>query len=105
MTAYLLQKYANRPVRITVLESSGRLGGKVLTPRFTASATTYEAGAAELYHYPHHDDDPLKDLVRELGLSTTPMEGSAVVLGGRIVSNPDHLRRHFGPSAVAALLD
>lgn len=105
MTAYHLQKYANRPVRLTVLEASDRLGGKILTPRFATSSTTYEAGAAEFYDYSHLDHDPLKELVTELGLSTTRMEGSAVIVSQKVVSNVDDVRRHLGAEAATALLD
>jgi monoamine oxidase len=104
MAAYHIQKYTNRPVRLTVFEASGRLGGKVHTPRFDTSQTTYEAGAAELYEYSHIGEDPLKELVAELGLSTTRMEGSAVIVGQQPIANLDDLGRHLGPAAVSALL-
>lgn len=105
MTAYHLQKYANRPVRLTVFEASDRLGGKVHTPRFSASTAAYEAGAAEFYDYSDLDDDPLKELIAELGLSTTRMEGSAVVVGGKPLSCVEHVRRHLGDAAADALLE
>ncbi len=69
MTAYLLEKMADTPVRTTLFEASYRLGGKVLTPCFDRVPVRYEAGAAEFYDYAHFDDDPLKDLITELGLS------------------------------------
>ncbi|MFQ3652379.1 MAG: NAD(P)-binding protein, partial [Gemmataceae bacterium] len=58
MTAYLLQKYANYPLRIPLFEASSRLGGKILTPRFQTVPATYEAGAAEFYDYSESGEDP-----------------------------------------------
>jgi monoamine oxidase len=102
-SAYLLQKYLNRPVRLTVLEAGDRLGGKIHTPRFTTANVTYEAGAAEIYDYSVYDEDPLRDLIEELGLPITPMGGSAVVVDQKVVANLDDLRRHFGEPAERAL--
>ena len=34
MTAYMLQKFANCPLEVTLFEASPRLGGKILTPQF-----------------------------------------------------------------------
>lgn len=103
MTAYHIQKYTNRPVHLTILESSDRLGGKVHTRQFDNRIASYEAGAAELYDYSHIDDDPLKLLVAELGLSITRMEGGAVVLDGHVLSNLDDVRQRLGPLAEHAL--
>ncbi|HEX8912008.1 MAG TPA: FAD-dependent oxidoreductase [Humisphaera sp.] len=104
-TAYHVQKYVNRPVRITIIEASDRVGGKIHTPRFKSANVTYEAGAAEIYDYSGFDEDPLKELVAELGLSTTRMEGSAVVIDQRLVANVDDVRRHFGARCAEALLE
>ena len=78
MSAYRLQKHAAVPYRATVLEASARLGGKILTDTFTSSPVTYEAGAAELYDYSLVGPDPLRELIAELGLATTPMDGNRV---------------------------
>ncbi|MCU0704587.1 MAG: FAD-dependent oxidoreductase [Fimbriiglobus sp.] len=105
MTSFALEKWANDPLRVTLFEASDRLGGKILTPRFDRLRATYEAGAAEFYDYSHHDDDdPLKDLVQELGLPITRMEGASAVVRGRTVANLDDLREHFGSPAADALL-
>ena len=103
-TAYELQRLADRPVAMTVLESSGRLGGKIWTARFESSGARYEAGAAEFYDYEHFGNDPLKDLIRELGLPIRSMGGSAVLVDGDVVANIDDLRDRLGPDAVASLL-
>ena len=104
MTAYALEKWANDPFRLTVYEASHRVGGKILTPGFGRVPATYEAGAAELYDYSHHDDDPLKELVEELGLPISRMEGAAAVVRGKTVANVDDLRDHFGQPAADALI-
>ncbi|MEY4534870.1 MAG: hypothetical protein RLZZ246_1188, partial [Planctomycetota bacterium] len=103
-TAYELQRLADRPVAMTVLEASGRLGGKIWTARFESSGARYEAGAAEFYDYEHFGNDPLKDLIRELGLPIRSMGGSAVLVDGDVVANIDDLRDRLGPDAVASLL-
>lgn len=96
MTAYLLRKLANRPLELTLFESSDRVGGKVLTPRFSRVPAMYEAGAAEFYDYTPVDEDPLKDMVRELGLSTVAMGGNSVVLSGKQYSTLEDLGEQFG---------
>jgi len=101
LTAYLLQKYANHPLRITLFEASDRLGGKILTPRFQSTHATYEAGAAEFYDYSENGEDPLRDMVEELGLSITRMEGHALLQGDRVVTNLDDLSDYLGPQAAA----
>lgn len=103
MTAYALQKRATAPYRITLYEASGRLGGKVLTPSFTHAKARYEAGAAEFYDYTPVDEDGLKELVLELGLSINPMRGGGVIADGQILDNLDDIAEHLGPSAVGAL--
>jgi monoamine oxidase len=103
-TAHELQRLADRPVATTILEASGRLGGKISTPTFESSGTRYEAGAAEFYDYEHFGHDPLKDLVRELGLRIRPMGGPAVLVDDAVVANLDDLRDRLGAEAAAALL-
>lgn len=107
MTAYALRKHAACPLRITIFEASNRLGGKILTPHFRKSSSSgpvrYEAGAAEFYDYSQFDDDPLKDLVAELGLPTNPMSGSAVIMNNRVIANLDDVREKLGQPAYDAL--
>lgn len=103
MTAYALQKLANAPLRVTVFEASSRLGGKILSPHFAAAPVRYEAGAAEFYDYSSHDEDPLKELIAELGLSISPMGGSAVIMNQQILANLDDVREQLGGQACSAL--
>lgn len=103
LTAYLLQKTSDALFRVTMYEANERLGGKVQTCRFQSAAATYEAGAAELYDYSPVDDDPLRDLIAELGLSTQPMGGSAVIIDGQIVSNLEGVHSRWGLPAGRAL--
>lgn len=105
LTAYFLEKAANVPVAITLFEASARLGGKILTEHFGTRGARYEAGAAELYDYSVVDEDPLRELVAELGLATVPMGGSAVVMGGRALANSDDVCDGLGPAAGRALAE
>ncbi|MEY3173427.1 MAG: hypothetical protein RLZZ436_1341 [Planctomycetota bacterium] len=105
MTGYLLRKLANRPFRLTLFESSERLGGKVLTPRFSRFAAAYEAGAAEFYDYSPIDEDPLKELVAELGLSITPMGGNSVFLSDRRYATLEDVGGGLGPAVERGWLD
>ncbi|MFM7207077.1 MAG: flavin monoamine oxidase family protein [Planctomycetaceae bacterium] len=103
LTAYFLLRFASRPIRITLFEAGRRLGGKVLTPSFATAAVRYEAGAAELYDYTPVGDDPLRDLVAELGLATVPLGGATVVVAGETVANLDDLAAAFGADARRAV--
>jgi monoamine oxidase len=103
-TAHELQRLADRPIAMTVLEASSRLGGKLSTPMFERSGTRYEAGAAEFYDYEQLGHDPLKDLVRELGLPIRPMGGPSVLVDGALVANLDDLRDRLGAQAADSLL-
>jgi protoporphyrinogen oxidase len=99
MTAYRLEKRTPSAFEVTLFEASPRLGGKILSPRFTVADVPYEAGAAELYDYSHLGPDPLRELVAELGLSTFPMSGEGVILSNRLVAGGSGL----GESAARAL--
>jgi monoamine oxidase len=104
MTAYSLQKAANTPIRITLFEASDRLGGKILTPHFRTAPVRYEAGAAEFYDYSQLEDDPLRELIAELGLPIHPMGGQAVILNNHILANLDDVRDQLGQPAHDALV-
>src|ERR1700682_3480270 len=73
LTAYLLEQRAPSACEITIFEADHRLGGKIITHRFSAAPAIYEAGTAELYDYSRVGADPLRELVAELGLSTRPL--------------------------------
>src|SRR5262249_13971556 len=81
MTAYLHDKRTPVACEVTLYEASSRVGGKVLTSQFESVPLAYEAGAAELYDYSQSGVDPLRQLVAELGLTTSPMGGEVIVLG------------------------
>ncbi len=103
MTAYFLQKMADVPVRVTIFEAGDRLGGKVETKQFQLARASYEVGAAELYDYSVVDEDPLREQVAELGLSIRPMGGSAVIMGGHVLSSLEDVRERLGAPAAAEL--
>lgn len=103
LTAFMLDRAAALPASITVFEASDRLGGKVLTGRFTSRPVAYEAGAAEFYDYSVVGDDPLKELVQSLGLPMQPIHGGSLLHDGRLLGNLDDLANTFGPEAARAL--
>jgi len=105
MTAYALQRLADHPVHVALFEAGPRLGGKILTPHFRTAPVRYEAGAAEFYDYAHIDEDPLKDLIAELGLPIRPMGGPAVVMNQRILSNLDDISDRLGPQVHRAVVE
>jgi monoamine oxidase len=102
MTAHLLQQRSHVPLAITIYEATDRLGGKVMTRTFT-NGVKYEAGAAELYDYSFTGEDPLRELVAELGLPTQPISGETVILDGHILKTYGDIRRAFGNETVKAL--
>src|SRR5205807_5047941 len=57
----------------------------------------------ELYDYSHFGPDPLKQLIKKLGLATIRMNGPAVILGDAILRNDRDIRRHFGAFTLDAL--
>jgi monoamine oxidase len=99
LTAFFLGRFATRPLRITIFEAAGRLGGKVLTASFATAAMRYEAGAAELYDYTPVGEDPLRELVAEFGLPTVPLGGATVVVDDAGIANLDDLASALGPEA------
>ena len=99
LTAYFLGQCAAATIRTTIFEASHRLGGKVLTPSFAAAPVHYEAGAAELYDYTPVGEDPLRNLVAQLGLATVPLGGASVIVDGASISNVDDVAHHLGPRA------
>jgi monoamine oxidase len=103
MTAYRLETRTPSVFEVTLFEASPRLGGKILSPRFTVADVPYEAGAAELYDYSQLGPDPLRELVAELGLTTFPMWGEGVILSNRLLTTGSRLRESLGESAARAL--
>src|SRR5262245_55773210 len=104
-SAYLLKEYCSDLCEFTLFEAGPRLGGKVLTRRFSTAPVLYEAGVAELYDYSHFGPDPVRELVQKLGLSTVPMTGPVVILGDAILRNARDIRRHCGAGTLKALQD
>jgi protoporphyrinogen oxidase len=103
MTAYALQKEATFPCEVTIFEASSRTGGKIITRQFQTEPVPYEAGAAELYDYSALGEDPLKELIAEMGLSTAPMGGEVVVMDNKILETYGDIRRAFGDKTVREL--
>ena len=105
MSAYMLQKHMNSPFKITIYERSPRLGGKVITPRFDSENVRYEAGAAEIYDYSEfEDEDPLKDLIKELGLPITTMGGSSAIMQNQFINHLEDIKSKLGVKAYSDFL-
>jgi protoporphyrinogen oxidase len=102
-TARLLTEKLNDRIDITLFEAAPRLGGKVLTARFEKSGIAFEGGTAELYDYSMHGLDPLRDLVKELGLKAMPFQGGVVALGDRILRGAEDIRRAYGVRTLSAI--
>src|SRR3989442_1147561 len=103
MTAYQLQKRCTAPFTVTIYEAGSRLGGKILTKEFSHAPVVYEGGTAELYDYSVVGEDPLRDLMDELGLITKPMGGAAVVMDDKVVYDIDDTRLKLGEATWEAL--
>ena len=102
MSAYLLNKKLDGICRITMFEAGERLGGKLFTARFGEDGDLYEAGAAELYDYSHLGPDPLRELVAEVGLTTSPMAGGSAIIGEQVVHQAGDLRAVWGEATASS---
>jgi monoamine oxidase len=95
-TAWYLAAKLGPACRITILEASGRLGGKIMTGNI-AGVGLYEAGVAEIYDYSAHGPDPLRDLIeKDLGLKVRHIKPSGCILDGHILPDIEALADHFG---------
>lgn len=101
---YCLDEYHHDVARISLFEASDRWGGKVLTGTFESAPVRYEAGLAEIYDYSRVGPDPVRALVEEFGLTTTPMFGRAVVMDGQILRTEIDFGRAYGKAALDQLL-
>lgn len=99
---YLLKKEPS--LNVTIYESTPRLGGKILTQRFSTVPAMYEGGVAELYHAKKFEDTLLA-LFKELDLSFVKMGGDVAIYKGRIVKNIDDLKNVVGEACWKALKD
>ena len=104
-TARLLAESCGDLCRTTIFEGQDRLGGKIITRQFQSEPARYEAGLAEFYDYSHFSEDPVRNLVEELGLSTVPLRGPTVILGDKVLTTDGDIRRKLGAAAADALDD
>jgi monoamine oxidase len=103
MTAHLLEQKCS--CQATLFEASDRLGGKVRTCRFDSAPVKYEAGVAECYDYEAIGEDPLRNLMRELGLDITPTGSNAIVLDGALMLDDTEIRQRCGERTLRAIED
>lgn len=101
MTARLIEQKTSGETEVVLLEASGRIGGKLHTQPFSRRPVRYESGIAECYDYEAFGPDPLKQLVRTLGLTPVPTHGHTVVVDGVAVRHAADLGRAFGAAAQA----
>jgi monoamine oxidase len=98
-SARSLAHKAGTDCKITILEASDRLGGKIITREF-AGAGLYEAGVAEIYDYAPLGPDPLRDLIQQdLSLEIKHIRGGGCVLEGHLLQSVDALEQHYGAGA------
>ena len=105
MTARLLERAFGRSCRLTLFEAGSRLGGKIQTRRFESAPVLYEAGVAECYGYDTIGDDPLRQLIRGLGLTAVPTSSNAVVMNGVLLRDEREVGSHFGAVTERAIED
>ena len=104
-SAHLLEKKTRASLHVTLFEASDRLGGKLQTKTFSVAPVKYEAGAAELYDYSTLGADPLREMVRQFGLSVRQISGETVVLDGTILNNAAAIKSVFGATTANAVHD
>jgi flavin-dependent dehydrogenase len=77
-SAWSLAGKAGNSIKITILEASHRLGGKIVTGSF-AGAGLYEAGVAEIYDYSALGPAPLRELIeQDLNLQIKHIRGGGL---------------------------
>jgi monoamine oxidase/SAM-dependent methyltransferase len=103
MAAYHVRKKIGDLAKVTILEASERLGGKIVTRTFDTAPAMYEAGVAEIYGYSNLGADPLRDLIEEFGFQTVPMDSDAVMLDGRIINGVDGMEKVYGKKTASAI--
>lgn len=104
MAAYRLERSGKFPFRITLFEGSDRLGGKIVTRRFdSVPGLHYEAGAAEFYDYTQLGPDPLRELITELGLTTTPMHSGGAIFRDKVIRTQADVSAALGEATAKAL--
>ena len=95
-TAWNLARKTGTACKITILEATDRLGGKLDTRCFPGVGP-YEAGVAEIYDYSALGPDPLRELIeKDLDLKIKHIQGGACVLDGKLLHSIANLAEHFG---------
>lgn len=103
MSAWYLKRKLGELCRVTIFESSDRLGGKILTRKFDSANAMYEAGVAEIYDYSMTGPDPLRELIQHFGLQTIPMDAEQVHLDGELLDDVPGMRRKYGAKTASAI--
>jgi protoporphyrinogen oxidase len=98
-TAHQLCRLSPGAHQLTIFEASPRLGGKILSQRFSTDSVLFEGGVAELYHT-LQGPDALWDLVQELGLPTVEMHGPTVVIDDQFIYGDEDIKQYLGDKAL-----
>jgi protoporphyrinogen oxidase/SAM-dependent methyltransferase len=89
----------------TIFEALDRLGGKIVSRSFESAPITYEAGVAEFYDYSRFSEDPVKEMIDEMGLETIQLTRSAVIVGNKVLRTGSDIRRKLGSTTALAIND
>jgi monoamine oxidase/SAM-dependent methyltransferase len=102
MTSWHLDNKLEHEANVTIFEASDRLGGKIVTRKFS-DGSLYEAGVAEIYGYWHLGPDPLRELIDGFGLKTVPMDSDTVVMDGKVLVGVDGVKQVYGAKTANAV--
>jgi monoamine oxidase/SAM-dependent methyltransferase len=103
MTAWHLSNKLEHEANLTIFEASGRVGGKIVTNKFSKVDALYEAGVAEIYGYWPLGPDPLRELIEGFGLKTVPMDSETVQMDNTIMVGLDGLKQVYGAKTANAV--
>jgi monoamine oxidase len=103
MTAWHLENKLEHEANVTIFEATNRLGGKILTGKFSRADALYEAGVAEIYGYSAVGPDPLREMIDGFGLKTVPMDSDTVQMDEQIMVGLDGLKKVYGAKTANAV--
>jgi monoamine oxidase/SAM-dependent methyltransferase len=103
MTAWHLSNKLEHEANLTIFEATGRVGGKIVTNRFSKADALYEAGVAEIYGYWSLGPDPLREMIEGFGLKTVPMDSDIVQMDNNLMAGLDGLKQVYGAKTANAV--
>jgi monoamine oxidase/SAM-dependent methyltransferase len=103
MASWHIDNKLEHEANVTIFEASNRLGGKIVTGKFSKHDALYEAGVAEIYGYWHLGPDPLREMIDGFGLKTVPMDSDTVVMDGNVMVGVDGVKQVYGAKTANAV--